>query len=71
MYSTSNAIRISSAALAAIFGLGLVATAGGALHEERVTPAEMRLVKLGAVVVTPDASPRVAASCAQASKSTL
>ncbi len=38
MYRTSHSIRILSAALAAVFGLGLVAAAGGALHEERALP---------------------------------
>lgn len=38
MYRTSHSIRFLSAALAAVFGLGLVATAGGALHGERALP---------------------------------
>ncbi len=41
MYRTSHSIRILSAALAAVFGLGLVATAGGALREERA-PTRVR-----------------------------
>ena len=38
MYRTSHLIRFASAAVAVVFGLGLVATAGGALHEERALP---------------------------------
>ncbi len=53
MYRTSHSIRILSAALAAVFGLGLVATAGGALREERApTKAEaLQVMHLEPVVV--------------------
>lgn len=73
MYRTSHSIRILSAALAAVFGLGLVATAGGALHEERALPkAEaLRVVHLEPVVIRLHQSPHVATGCEQAPKATL
>lgn len=73
MYRTSHQIRILSAALAAVFGLGLVATAGGALQEERTasSAAGLQLVKLEPVVVRLHQPPRVAAACEQAPKTTL
>ncbi|HYM48536.1 MAG TPA: hypothetical protein VES91_08640 [Burkholderiaceae bacterium] len=72
MYRTSHPIRILSATLAVVFGLGLVATAGGALSEERATPtrAGLQLVKLEPVVIKPHQS-RVAAACEQAPKAAL
>ena len=72
MYRTSHSIRILSAAGAAVLGLGLVATAGGALHEERTLPrAEtLQVVYLDPVVVRPQ-QPQVAASCEQTQKTAL
>lgn len=71
MYRTSNQIRIASAALAMVCGLGFVATAGGALRDERApSSAGLRLVKLEAVVVTPHQS-RIAAACEQSPKAAL
>ena len=73
MYRTSHSIRFLSAALAAVFGLGLVATAGGALHEERpVTRAEsLQVVHLEPVVIKLRPASQIAASCAQAPKAAL
>ena len=73
MYRTSHAIRILSAALAAVFGLGLVATAGGALSEERApsTITGLQLVKLEPVVITPHQTSKVAAACEQGPKTAL
>lgn len=73
MYRTSNQIRILSAALAAIFGLGLVATAGGALRADRAAPsaASLQLVKLDPVVITPHPPARIAAACDQPQKAAL
>ncbi len=73
MYRTSNQIRILSATLAAVFGLGLVATAGGALREDRAPSsiAGLQLVKLEPVVITPQRSSQVAAACEQAPKAAL
>ena len=73
MYRTSHQARFLSAVLAAVFGLGLVATAGGALSVERATPtgAGLQLVKLETVVVTPHRSPKIAAACEQAPKVAL
>lgn len=73
MYRTSHSIRIFSAALAVVFGLGLVATAGGALREEGALPAaaSMQLVKLDPVVITPHRAPSIAAACEQAPKAAL
>ena len=73
MYRTSPSIRILSAALAAVFGLGLVATAGGALHEERV-PSKTeapQVVHLEPVVVSPHQPPHVVAGCEQAPKASM
>ncbi len=69
MYRTSNQIRIFSAALAAVFGLGLVATAGGALNEDR--PLALQLVRLEPVVIKPAHSPSIAAACDQTPKAAL
>lgn len=73
MYRTSHQIRFLSAVLAAVFGLGLVATAGGALSVERLAPtvAGLQLVKLEPVVITPHQSPTVAVTCEQAPKAAL
>jgi hypothetical protein len=73
MYRTSHSIRILSAALAAVFGLGLVATAGGALREERGLPkAEtLQVVHLEPVVVRLHQPPHVAAACEQAPKASM
>ncbi len=72
MYRTSQ-IRILSAALAAVFGLGLVATAGGALSEDRAPSraAGLQLVKLEPVLVKPHQLPSMAASCEQTPKAAL
>jgi len=72
MYRTPHSIRFSSALLAAFFGLGLVATAGGALRAEQPrTGAEMRLVKLDAVVITASEPMSFAAACDSARKTAL
>jgi hypothetical protein len=73
MYRTSHSIRILSAALAAVFGLGLVATAGGALHEERMLPkAEtLQVMHLEPVVVRLHEPPHAAAACEQAPKASM
>lgn len=73
MYRTSQSIRILSAALATVLGLGLVATAGGALREERVSSrAEgLRVVHLEPVTVRLHKQPQVAAACEQAPKAAL
>lgn len=72
MYRTSHTIRILSAPLAVVFGLGLVATAGGALREDGVLPtASMQLVKLEPVIITPQGATNMAAACAQAPKAAL
>lgn len=73
MYRTSHPIRFLSAVLAAVFGLGFVATAGGALSGERLTPTVtgLQLVKLEPVVITPHPSRKTAAACEQAPKAAL
>ena len=73
MYRASNSIRILSAALAAVFGLGLVATAGGALREERVLPKTeaLQVVHLEPVVIRLHQPPHIAAGCEQAPKASL
>ena len=70
MYRTSHPVRIFSAALAAVVGIGLVATAGGALSEERSSQKDssLQLVKLDPVIVTLHQSPRVASGCSDAPK---
>jgi hypothetical protein len=70
MYSTSHSIRITSAALAVVFGLGLVATAGGALREDAAWAA-VQLVKLDAVVITPDGTKSTASACESTPKAAL
>ena len=73
MYRTSYSTRILSAAIAAVFGLGLVATAGGALHDERaVTKAEsLRVVHLEPVVIKLRPTSQISAACEQAPKAAL
>lgn len=73
MYRTSHSIRIFSAALAAVFGLGLVATAGGALRDEGALPAvaSIQLVKLEPIVITPHRAASVTAACDQTPKAAL
>jgi len=73
MYSTSHSIRILSAAVAAVFGLGLVATAGGALRVERAptTFEAMRVIHLEPVVVKLHAASQMSAACEQAPKAAL
>lgn len=72
MYRTSQSIRILSAALAAVLGLGLVATAGGALREQRSFPkAESLKVHLEPVTVRLHKQPHVAAACEQTPKAAL
>jgi hypothetical protein len=69
MYRTSHHIRILSAALAVVVGIGLVATAGGALSEERKpSSAGLQLVRLDPVVVTQHSPARIAAGCTEAPK---
>jgi hypothetical protein len=73
MYRASHSIRILSATLAAVFGLGLVATAGGALRVDRVLPTAeaVQVVHLEPVVIRLHQSPHVATACEQAPKASL
>jgi hypothetical protein len=73
MYRTSLSTRILSAAVAAVFGLGLVATAGGALHEERAsTKAQpLQVIHLEPVVVRMHPTSQFSAACEQAPKAAL
>jgi hypothetical protein len=73
MYRTSHSIRILSAALAAVFGLGLVATAGGALHDERVSTKgqPVQVIHLEPVVVKLHPTSQFSAACEQAPKAAL
>ncbi|MGZ8993611.1 MAG: hypothetical protein ACXW16_06300 [Burkholderiaceae bacterium] len=73
MYRTSQSARILSAALAAVLGLGLVATAGGALREPRVSPKaeSLKVVHLEPVTVRLHKQPQVAAACEQSPKTAL
>ena len=73
MYSTSHSIRILSAVVAALFGLGLVATAGGALRAERgpATLESLRVVHLEPVVVKLHPASQLSAACEQAPKAAL
>ena len=73
MYRISQSIRILSAALAAVLGLGLVATAGGALREQRAFPKaeSLRVVHLEQVTVRLHKQPHVAAACEQTPKAAL
>ena len=73
MYRTSHSIRILSAALAAVFGLGLVATAGGALRVERAptTPEALQLIQLEPVVIKLRPTSQLSAACEQAPKAAL
>lgn len=73
MYRTSLSIRFISAALAAVFGLGLIATAGGALREDRAQPGAeaLQVIHLEPVVVRLHQPPHFAAACEQAPKTAL
>jgi len=72
MYRTPHSIRFSSALLAAFFGLGLVATAGGALRAEQPrTGAEMQLVRLDTVVIKASEPMGFAAACDSSQKTAL
>jgi len=73
MYRTSQSVRILSAALAAVLGLGLVATAGGALHVQRgfSKSESLRVVHLEPVIVRLNQQPHVAAACEQTPKAAL
>ncbi len=73
MYRTSHSIRILSAALAAVFGLGLVAIAGGALHAERALPrAEaLQVIHLEPVIIRLHQPSQLAAPAVQHSKAAL
>jgi hypothetical protein len=73
MYRTSHSIRILGAAVAAVFGLGLVATAGGALRQERApTKAEpVQVIHLEPVVIKLRPTSQLSAACEQAPKAEL
>ena len=73
MYRTAHSIRILSAALAAVFGLGLVATAGGALRQERApTRGEpLQVIHLEPVVIKLSPTSQLSAACEQAPKAAL
>ncbi len=73
MYRTSHSIRILSAAVAAVFGLGLVATAGGALRMERAsaTVEPLQVIHLEPVVIKLHPTSRLSAACEQAPKAAL
>lgn len=73
MYSTSHSIRILSAAVAAVFGLGLIATAGGALSGERApaTLGPLKVIHLDPVVVKLHQASQLSAACEQAPKAAL
>lgn len=69
MYRTSSSIRITSAALAAVFGLGLVATAGGALREAQPKVEALPMIYMEPVVIRLHQPPHIAAE--QAPKTAL
>ncbi len=73
MYRTSYSIRILGAVFGAAIGLGFVATAGGALREERALPSAeaLRVVQLEPVVIRLHQPPQVAAGCEQKPKAAL
>ncbi len=73
MYRTSHSIRILSAAVAVVFGLGLVATAGGALRGERAPAAgeALQVIHLEPVVIKRQPTSQLSAACEQAPKATL
>ncbi len=73
MYRTSHSIRILSAALAAVFGLGLVATAGGALRVERALPKvePLQVIHMEPVIIRLHQPSQLAAPGAQAAKAAL
>jgi len=70
MYRTPHSIRFSSALLAAFFGLGLVATAGGALRAAQPR-TEMQLVRLDTVVIKASEPIGFAAACESSRKTAL
>ena len=72
MYRTSPSIRILSAAAAAVFGLGLVATAGGVLRVERAPTGEaLQVIHLEPVVIKRQPTSQLSAACEQAPKAAL
>ena len=73
MYRTSHSIRILSAAIAAVFGIGLVATAGGALRVERAPMAiePLQVIHLDPVVIKLQPVSQLSAACEQAPKAAL
>ncbi|HVG04218.1 MAG TPA: hypothetical protein VM937_04690 [Burkholderiaceae bacterium] len=73
MYRTSHSIRILSAALAAVFGLGLVATAGGALHEKQArTKAEpSQVIHMEPVIIRLHQPSQLAVPTVQEAKAAL
>ena len=72
MYRTSHSIRILSAAVAVVFGLGLVATAGGALRIQRAATGErLQMIHLEPVVIKLHPNSQLSASCEQAPKAAL
>ena len=73
MYRTSRSVRILSAVAAAVFGLGLVATAGGALRVERAPTAvgPLQAIHLEPVVIRLQPTSQLSAACEQAPKAAL
>ncbi|MDQ3189520.1 MAG: hypothetical protein M3Q28_11555 [Pseudomonadota bacterium] len=73
MYRTSHQTRILSAALAAVFGFGLVATAGGALRDDRspTNAVPLTRVQMEPIVIRLHQPARVATACDQPAKSAL
>ena len=73
MYRTSHSIRFVSAALAAVLGLGLVATAGGALRVERALPKvePLQVIHMEPVVIRLHQPSQLAVPAVQNSKVAL
>jgi hypothetical protein len=73
MYGTSSSIRILGAAVAAVFGLGLVATAGGALRVERARTAgeTLQVINLEPVVIKLKPNSQLSAACEHGPKAAL
>ena len=72
MYRTSPSIRILSAAVAAVFGLGLVAAAGGALRVQRAGTVEpVQVIHLEPIVIKLQPTSQLSAACEQAPKAAL
>jgi hypothetical protein len=72
MYRTSHSIRILSAAVAVVFGLGLVAAAGGALRIQRAPTGEpLQVIHLEPVVIKLHPNSQLSAACEQAPKAAL